>query len=142
MRNNGLLNTPTKAQTLIQLALVTLLFYQGEVPQGSVLGSVLFNIFINDSDAGLEGILSRFADDIKLGGPIDFLKGREALQRDLNKLESWAIMNHMKFKKQVSDSASEACATERDQEVLADGKLNMSQQFPGSQEGQPPGNGG
>ncbi|KAJ7426227.1 rna-directed dna polymerase from mobile element jockey-like [Willisornis vidua] len=64
--------------------------------KGSILGPVLF---MNDLDAGLEGIQSKFADDTKLGAAIDSLEGREALKRDLDKLEGWAMTNHMKFNK-------------------------------------------
>lgn len=65
---------------------------------GSILGPVLFSIFINYLDKGLEGILSKFTSDTKLEGADDFHEGREALQRDLRKLEDWAITNCMKFK--------------------------------------------
>lgn len=58
--------------------------------KGHLLKPVLFNIHINDLDAGLEGMLRKFAVCTELGGAVKSLRGREGLQRNLDKSEKWA----------------------------------------------------
>ena len=60
------------------------------VPQGSVLGPILFLIFINDIDCGITSYISKFADDTKLMTPSNSITNCDILQTDLNKMAIWA----------------------------------------------------
>jgi len=52
------------------------------VPQGSLLGPVRFNIFINDIGSGFKYTLSKFVDDTKLSGVADIRDRQNTIQKD------------------------------------------------------------
>lgn len=57
------------------------------VPQGSELGSVLSNIFMNDLAKRIKCICNQFVDDTELDRSADLLESRKVLQRDLDGLD-------------------------------------------------------
>ncbi|XP_009069111.1 PREDICTED: uncharacterized protein LOC103798585, partial [Acanthisitta chloris] len=113
------------------------------IRQGFIIGRVLFNIFINDLDMGFEGIQSKFANDTKLEEAVDFLKGREALLRDLDKFRD--VDNHQSYEVQLrhvldsipgmgqplyrlGNEVLESSVVKRDPGVLVNSSLNMYEQ--------------
>jgi len=56
-------------------------------PSGSVLGPMVFNIFINDIDCETECTLSNFADVTKLCTAVDTSEGLDDIHRDIDRLK-------------------------------------------------------
>lgn len=67
------------------------------VPQGSVLGPILFIIYINDIDEGIVNKISKFADDTKLLGRVGSLDRIEEMRDDINRLMEWSSDWQMTF---------------------------------------------
>ena len=66
------------------------------VPQGSVLGPILFLVYINDLQFHLKGSTTRsFADDTRLSKRISSCDDVLILQEDLNTVVKWATENNM-----------------------------------------------
>ena len=67
------------------------------VPQGSVLGPVLFVIFINDMPQAAESNCQMYADDTKLFRIIQSQADTNILQKDLNNLVDWSDKWQLRF---------------------------------------------
>ena len=67
------------------------------VPQGSVLGPILFVIYINDLEEGVTGNILKFADDTKLFRKTKRIGDKQKLQDDIDKLVRWSEKWQMLF---------------------------------------------
>ena len=67
------------------------------VPQGSVLGPILFLVYINDLEEGVTGNILKFADDTKLFTKTKETGDKQNLQDDIDKLVKWSEKWQMLF---------------------------------------------
>ena len=78
------------------------------VPQGSVLGPLLFLIYINDLEEGIESYVKFFADDTSLFSIVkDPQTSAANLQHDLNLITEWAYQWKMSFNPDPTKQAAE-----------------------------------
>ncbi|TRZ25750.1 hypothetical protein HGM15179_001336 [Zosterops borbonicus] len=117
------------------------------IPQESILGLVLLNLYINDLDKGIECILIKFAGDTKLGGVADTPEGCAAIHQDPDRLvglggeepnevqeeqvqEPALGRNNPKYQHRlVVLDLLESSSVEKDLGVLVNNKLTMCWQF-------------
>ncbi|CAM5123271.1 unnamed protein product, partial [Eretmochelys imbricata] len=112
------------------------------IPQGLVLGPILFNPFITDLGTKSGSVLIKFVDDTKLGGIANLERDRDIIQEDLDDLVNWS--NRMKFNSEKCkvmhlgiNNKNFSCklgmyqlevTEEKDLGVLVDHRMTMSRQ--------------
>ena len=67
------------------------------VPQGSVLGPILFNIYVSNMPSVVSSRILQFADDVKMFRTIKSFNDFVQLQQDINSLAEWASKWQLKF---------------------------------------------
>ena len=112
------------------------------IPQGSVLGPILFVIFINDMPNTIRSFCQLFADDAKIFRNIKSPSDSDCLQEDIDKLTEWSIRWQLPFneskcksmhigyknewrKYKMNDHLLEQVTEEKDLGVIIDNELKF-----------------
>jgi ribonucleases P/MRP protein subunit RPP40 len=115
------------------------------VPQGSVLGPLLFLIYINDLDVNIMSKLSKFADDTKLFNSVADTLEVEKLRDDLKRVYQWSLdwqmlfnadkctvmhmgRSNLKFDYRLGNNVLKNCEQERDLGVIINCNGKQSEQ--------------
>ena len=85
----------------------------GVPPQGSVLGPLLFLIYINDLPDGITSICKIFADDTLFSKVLDINESANKLNIDLEKINKWAHQWKMQFNPDPNKQASKVIFSRR-----------------------------
>ena len=81
---------------------------ESEVPQGSVLGPLLFLVYINDLESNINSNIKFFVDDTMLFSVVqDSVKSATDLNHDLDMISQWAHQWKMEFNPDPSNQATE-----------------------------------
>ena len=112
------------------------------IPQGSVLGPILFVIFINDIPRALQNASKIFADDTKAYKAVRNIEEHDNLQNDVNSAFNWSQKwqmqyntdkchslpmgyNNMLYPYQIDGTIMDSVREEKDLGVIIDSKLNF-----------------
>jgi len=114
------------------------------IPQGSVLGPLLFLIYINDLPDVIKGFVKLFADDTKLYGPMRGPSDRDVMNSNIQSMYDWSCdwqlgFNFKKCKRihmghsnphnsyTIDTVTIEESDCERDLGIMVDHKLSFDQ---------------
>ena len=92
---------------------------QAGVPQGSILGTLLFLIYVNDLPDGLKNQCKLFGDDTSLFSVVhDISTSASDINCDLTLISNWAFQWKMSFNPDKSKQAKEIIFSRKKNEVI------------------------